>query len=229
MVIYLITNKVNGKQYVGQTTQSLFRRWHLHCSKSGRCLAMKSAIRKYGKENFSIKSIYVASCLEELNQMEREFINKYNTLFPNGYNLTIGGSSRTVFSEETRKRMSDAKIGHIPWNKGLTKEDPRVVSYIRSGTKSHAYGKAYHSRPHSEETKIKISKSNTGRKLKEELRKNFIKSRHRISIRCIENGKIYVSIKEASLHLSILESGISNVLAKRRKTVGGYTFSRISK
>lgn len=185
MFIYSITNKVNGKQYIGQTVQNVGKRWKSHLKKNSNCKALGNAISLYGKENFLIETVYEATSLEELNQKEQEFINKYNTLAPKGYNLTVGGD-RTKHSEESRakmsaahkgkpgpmmgkhhseeakKAMSDAKKGKTAWNKGLTKSDPRVASYTKYGKNNHAYGKTYHAKPHSEETKRKISNSKLG-------------------------------------------------------------------
>jgi group I intron endonuclease len=52
MIIYKITNKVNGKIYVGQTTRSLEERWYGHCSTANQHGILGKALIKYGKENF---------------------------------------------------------------------------------------------------------------------------------------------------------------------------------
>lgn len=89
--IYLITNNINGKQYVGQTIMTLTQRWnkHLSVSRTENPTGIAAAIKKYGKENFSIELI--ATCkVEDLNDLEIYYIKKYNT-YSNGYNLTLGG------------------------------------------------------------------------------------------------------------------------------------------
>lgn len=85
MTVYLITNLINGKKYIGQTIQSVKRRWDYRVCNAGRCVALKSAIKKYGKENFKIESLHEASSLEELSIKESEYIKSFNTLAPNGY------------------------------------------------------------------------------------------------------------------------------------------------
>lgn len=60
--IYKITNKINGKVYIGQTIQSVKDRWHRHCGKKSirsaeMSMHIKRAILKYGKENFIIETI----------------------------------------------------------------------------------------------------------------------------------------------------------------------------
>ena len=90
--IYKITNKVNGKLYIGQTIYPLSYRYtnHLSDARNGRGYAMASAIRKYGEKNFKIELI--EECDEDqLNDLEIKYIKKYNSVTPNGYNLTHGG------------------------------------------------------------------------------------------------------------------------------------------
>jgi hypothetical protein len=92
-VIYLVTNLVDGKQYVGLTTTSLDERWGRHLEQVLRKDAslVHKAIASFGKENFTIQAIDSASSPKELRTKEREWIKKLNTLAPNGYNVTIGG------------------------------------------------------------------------------------------------------------------------------------------
>lgn len=96
-IIYIITNDINNKVYIGQTIQELQKRWHRHCQKS--CsnaeekMAIKQAILKYGKEHFKIQEL--CKCpVEELNNKEIYYINLYNS-YKKGYNSTIGGQSST--------------------------------------------------------------------------------------------------------------------------------------
>lgn len=79
MTVYLITNLINGKKYVGQTIQSIKRRWDFHVCGASRCIALNSAIKKYGKENFKIESIYEAHSLEELTTKEASRDLKINS------------------------------------------------------------------------------------------------------------------------------------------------------
>jgi group I intron endonuclease len=90
MVIYLITNKINGKMYVGQTRNKLKERWAAH----KRCrdnMAIAKAIKKYGIEKFSIQVIDRCQTADELNKKEIDWIKHYGTLYPSGYNLQEGG------------------------------------------------------------------------------------------------------------------------------------------
>ncbi len=108
MIVYKITNKINGSRYIGQTMGSLEKRWKAHCRPSSGCLILKNAIQKYGKDNFTIEVVSRCCSLQELNHREAYYIKLFNTLSPNGYNLLTGGTSRRP-SELTRSKMSESQ------------------------------------------------------------------------------------------------------------------------
>lgn len=100
-IIYLITNNINNKMYVGQTARDLVTRWNEHKSRSNPSdgTYLHNAIAKYGEENFSIKVIEeVQDAL--LSESEQFYIKQYNSLYPNGYNLTIGGEGVTKIDSQ---------------------------------------------------------------------------------------------------------------------------------
>lgn len=92
MGIYKITNRINGKVYIGQSV-NIQQRWYQHKSsfKNGNTL-LYQAIRKYGLENFCFEII--EECPQEkLNEKEIYWIDYYNSFnYENGYNMTPGGS-----------------------------------------------------------------------------------------------------------------------------------------
>jgi len=112
MNIYLVVNKINGKKYVGQTIQTYRHRWtdHLAESKRGKGYLLGSAIRKYGASNFDVTVIGKAESKEQLDALEISLIQEHNALYPQGYNLELGGSA-PMHSAETRAKMSRALKG----------------------------------------------------------------------------------------------------------------------
>ena len=120
MIIYKITNKINGMIYIGQTINNLDKRWKAHCrfGKNNTTSYVSNAIQKYGINAFCVEEIGSYSNLEDLNNAEEYFIDWFNCLVPNGYNIRLGGNYST-FSLETRQKMSKAKLGKIPWNKDI--------------------------------------------------------------------------------------------------------------
>lgn len=127
MMIYKITNRLNGKVYIGQTIRSLSKRWREHCCKSSGCLALHNAIIKYGAINFTVEQIDIACSREELDQKEIYWIEFYKSFGENGYNLTSGGESQKAISEEVKKRISEK-------NKGR-KLSPESIKNISEGHK----------------------------------------------------------------------------------------------
>lgn len=115
MVIYLITNTLNGKQYVGQTQRTLLHRMKQHLKEH---LYIDRVIRKYGIENFTFKVLEECATIDELNEQERFWIATLNTKKPNGYNLTDGGEGVPGMShtKESCKKISKTmkKLCEIP-------------------------------------------------------------------------------------------------------------------
>ena len=147
--IYLLTNKVNGKQYVGQSINIKKRmREHANANKKD-CAYLHNAIRKHGWESFDLKMLIVVDSKEDMNRYERALIEQYGTLSPGGYNCKDGGLSGRV-SEATRRKQSVAKLGK-PQN--LTPEQRSARAAIWLG------------RSHSEETKQRMREWNLGRKM----------------------------------------------------------------
>ena len=77
MIIYCITNKINGKQYVGQTVRTEEERFKEHCR--DKKMYISKAIRKYGKENFLVETIDSALLIDDLNEKEIYWIEEFKT------------------------------------------------------------------------------------------------------------------------------------------------------
>jgi group I intron endonuclease len=145
MVIYKITNKINGKCYIGQTLRSSPQhRWTDHC-RPGKS-AIKQAIQEFGKDNFDFEVIAETSSLEELNQMEMFNIQACRALSPEGYNLHTGGHNHKC-SEETKAKMSEILKSRV-----VSEETRKLMSTNRKG------------KPKSAEHKAKIAEARKGKK-----------------------------------------------------------------
>lgn len=134
--IYLITNKVNGKKYVGQTCKTIENRWKKHVSdamgvRKKRCDYLWNAIKKYGPNSFRLEKLRSAKSKEQANEFEKMWISMFwSDSKDYGYNLTKGGAgllepslaTRLKLrlgrlgkkqSDETKQRISKAKKGNI--------------------------------------------------------------------------------------------------------------------
>jgi group I intron endonuclease len=170
---------VNGKQYIGQTINS--------SNKLGHGRVLLKAYKLHGKDKFSYEPICKnITNRASLNAIERFWIGVMGTIVPNGYNIELGGSEGSTWTEERRRKHSLALKGHRGWRKGLNLPSPnkgkvypeegkRKLSEALKGRVSPNLGKKA-----SEETKAKMTASqkaywnsleahpNKGRKASEE-------------------------------------------------------------
>lgn len=115
--VYKHTNKINGKSYIGITSNSVEKRW----GKNGQGYnpyhrqrnLLYDAIQKYGWDNFEHEIIKNDLCFEDACKLEQYYIKKYNTKAPYGYNLTLGGEGTlgVSVSKTERKRRSKRMSG----------------------------------------------------------------------------------------------------------------------
>lgn len=111
MVVYLFTNLVNGKKYVGKTTHRYpCHRWNAHYRAAERGLSdtfFHRALRKYGRDGFSVSIVGRFETEADLSLAEQLFIQEHGSVAPGGYNLTTGGegTSGRTHSETTRSRI----------------------------------------------------------------------------------------------------------------------------
>ena len=130
--IYKITNLVNGKMYIGKHVTS-----NLDDGYMGSGIVINQALEKYGKENFRKEWLMFCEDEEEMNYMERVFVDQTWIDRSDTYNLKIGGEGGWNYIN----------------NHGLNRT-PEVLKKISIASAK---------RRHSEETKAKISQANTGR------------------------------------------------------------------
>jgi group I intron endonuclease len=213
--IYVHKNKINGKYYVGQTTQqNIEDRW-----RDGKGYKVnqvfKRAIDKYGWENFEHTILpEIFKTQKELNEAEIRYIEKYDSI-KNGYNILPGGFSNPMANPESREkarkattglkrtpeqieRIRQSKLNMDPEKKEKLRQNLSEMAKKRIGDKNSFYGKT-----HSEETRKKLSEKMTGKNKGAD----SYKSR---KIICNETKEIYVSIRDAFEKTGIPTSSISN-------------------
>jgi group I intron endonuclease len=193
MIVYLITNKINGKRYIGQTMQTAKARFSKHCSVSSanKGMPIVRAIQKYGKNNFEMKILCRCNSIEEMNHRESYYIKLLNTMSPVGYNALPGGLN-SLHTEETKKKIGLGNIGkHI--GKKRTQEVRDRMSRDRKGKRrSPDVAKACSERVrgekhpmfgkhHTQESKNKISKSSMGRSAANKGKKSSEETKRKIS------------------------------------------------
>ena len=175
--------------YVGQTTTKLNKRMKVHFNPGNKTnTRLSRAARKYCREQFYVDQIDSAKTMCELNMKEVYWISKLNTLSPNGYNLTTGGSNFTL-SKESRLKISAANSGRI-----FSPESRKNMSDSKRGLKR------------SEETKLKMKQSWVGRTISEEVRVKMNAGRkgkpaHNKGKPMSENQKLKISLAKTGLYI----------------------------
>lgn len=170
--IYKITNKVNGKIYIGQS-KDIERRFKHHKALYSD-FAIHQALKKYGIENFIFEVLYECQ-IEEMNKWETFYITIFGSLSPKGYNLNMGGDGKEI-SEETKKKMSESrrkqirpkckdetkvKIGNANRGKKHTEETKQKWSDQRKGTKTGKENPMF-GKTHSKDVKSLLSEKSSG-------------------------------------------------------------------
>lgn len=200
--IYVITNDINGKQYVGKTNHNIEKRFkeHINDSRRERCekRPLYNAINKYGIEHFSISVLEECSVEDSANR-EIYWINRLQTYGRNGYNATRGGDS---------KKYYDYKEIAIKYQELLSEKETADYFHCDIATVKQACCSQKIRMLNSSE----VNKNKYGKKI----------------VMCDMNSgeqiKIFNTIKEAALYLGNLSYShhIGEVANGIRKTAYGY-------
>ena len=203
--VYIHTNKVNNKVYIGKTSRTPEERW----KKNGYGYLQKKngvyiqplfarAILKYGWDNFEHIIWAEGLSAEKANEIEMLLIALYNSNDPEyGYNLRSGGNNGK-HSEETRKKMSESRMGD------------KNPMYGKRGKNNPLYGTHV-----SEESKRKNSEKHKGLHSHE---------KHPMArpVQCIETGEVLWGSKAFEMKYGYSAGHICNCCNGKRNTSNGY-------
>ena len=219
--IYKITNRINGKIYIGQTINGFDNRYRCgNVEKYTHNIHLKKSIDKYGIENFEICKIFdIAWSKEELDIKEKCWISIYNCTNKNyGYNISDGGSNGNNFKGKTDEEMkiicekiSKANSGENNYMYGKhhsekTKEKLRLLNIGKTASdetkkkmseKRKGKNHPFYGKHHTDESKQKISKANSGSK-----------NANSKKVICLTTGKIFGSAREGGKYYKCSHSGI---------------------
>lgn len=203
VIIYKITNKINRKNYIGQTCRTLEERMKEHLSHTTQYI--DKVLRKYGKDNFEISIIDNAITIDELNEKEMYWISHFDSIKPNGYNLCIGGDNTKGYSHRLESRL---KMSESQYKRNM------------KGENNPFYGKE-----HSDETKKKMKKSWEKRQNADELKRQLIENaakKNRRKVINIDTKEVFDSVRDAAEKYNLKETHISRVCRGGRKRTGGF-------
>ena len=149
-IIYAIVNNVNGKMYIGQTTQeSIYARYRINkdfepikrLGEKHHNEHLRKAINKYGYENFEIIEVLAKGySFEELNELEKFYIEKYSNGDPSKlYNMTSGGDKGYEITNEFKEKLRDFYNNESDKDKEARKNKDRdaVNNYYANESEKH--------------------------------------------------------------------------------------------
>lgn len=201
--IYITTNVINGKRYIGQ--KKFCYDWQTYL---GSGTLFRKALNKYGKENFKRDIVAIAYTKEELNKLEIQFIKNHNANDRNKYyNITKGGDGGNGLCGELNGM----------YGKHLSEKHKERLRIANSGENNSFYGKH-----HSEETKKKISQANKGKNVggKSVFAKKVI---------CIDTGEIFDSASEVERKYNYPCRTISACCRNEKRTAYGKVWMYLEK
>lgn len=220
--IYLIKNKINNKNYIGQTINYEKRiKEHLYLRKTKKNMIIDSAINKYGKENFYYNIIDIAYSQEQADNMEKKYIIEYNSLKPNGYNILKGGRNQKGSWNSKPILIYDLKGNFISeYESSLDLERKSNGKYkcrqIRLSCKkeNHLY----------KDILVKFKEDNC--KISKYIKPQSNR-RKKVIQYDLEGNEInkFESIKEASEITKTIRTSIISCLKKKNKTANGFMWS----
>jgi group I intron endonuclease len=242
-IVYLATNKINGKKYIGLTKRSLDARWrqHVNVANQGAKTYFHRAIVKYGVDGFDIQPIVSALSLDYLAGLEQQLIidlkPEYNQT--NGGEVTIGRKYDDATKEqirlkntgkkrspETRKMLSDIVkqryVDRPELKAAATVQILKVRSNIDENKRRKAVSEAAKKQLWTAESRAKLSASCMGRRYNQEIIEK-IAAKNRKPIQC-SDGRVFTCRAKAAKETGISERSIWRVCNGKYPSVKGLTF-----
>ena len=205
-IVYQATNLVNGKRYVGVTTQTLASRVSKHKSEASKpistCRLFHRGIRKYGFYSFRFRTLVVVPTIADAHEIERKAI----AIWKPEYNITAGGEGTLghIVSPEARAKIGAARVGKAAPNRGI---------------------------PHTAATRAKIAAKATGRKWTDEQRQarseqmRLSGTHNSKPVRCLTDGKWFRSASDADRHYGYPITSVAGVIVKWEGRIKGRVFA----
>lgn len=175
--VYVHTNKINGKRYVGVTSQEPEKRWNEGKGYTPRQPHMYNAIQKWGWDNFEHQILVSGVSVDDASFIEQTLIKEWRLQDPKyGYNSQSGGLTSATLSDEIRTKISvalkgkpfttehKANLSKAKKNKPLTEKQQEIIDQIKYYNKDKKF---------TEEHRQNLSEALKGREFTEEHKQNL--------------------------------------------------------
>lgn len=249
--LYLITNLINRKRYAGITSRSIYDRFVQHCTQGN---SLTNAIRKYGRDNFTLELISSSNALDRIKNYEVRLIKSLRlTNRRYGYNLSDGGDL-TAKTESTKRKISKKlkgkpkseshrkKIQENAVKMGLKRKGKPRPKFSNEWKKNMSSSKLGVKLTAEHKAKIaqgirsseKYAKADKGKYFRNSnpqynpiLKSKIARAKYK-PIYCVNNGVSYLSSKDAAAHLGLNTNSIATAI-NRSTTIHGLKFYLIYK
>lgn len=219
-IIYMHTNKLNGKFYIGQTCQDMKKRAGSNGSRYRMCERFYEAIKEYGWDNFEHTVLFSGLSANEANELEEELITNTRSYDSSiGYNIALGGSGMTSerskalwANPEYRVRISEA-------NKAKWADE----EYHKE--RSDLYKEQWKDPEKRKRRSVQAVKRWADESFHEKARKAVLEA-CATKVRCIETGEIFDAIVDACKKYNIHHSNLIRSIRKGCRS-GGYHWEYI--
>lgn len=223
--VYMHENRVNGKKYIGITSQKPTSRWS-NGQGYTRTPLFYNAIQKYGWDAFRHEILYTSLTQDDAERLEIELIAKYQTQDPEkGYNLADGGSVNAGFhrTEDFKRRLSATRTGlysgerHSQYGTHKSESTKDKIRAAQAGAPKDLSARERMSAA----AKNRWSTKNT--KEREHYRQMNTGANSPVAraVVCVDTGERYPSISEASAATGAELTGIVRCCKEQRHTAGG--------
>lgn len=217
--IYKVTDTTNGKVYVGQTINLKTRRWQHERSYEKEDCIFHRALQKHGVDNFVWEIIDTVKEKEKANILEKQYIEKYNSLKPNGYNMTKGGDGGSIWNARPIVCLTlDGKF--------IKKYDSAAQAEMEDGYSNSSVLVSCKNPNRTHKGRVFMFEDEYNKNGARKYQKPDSTSRKRV-IQCNEHGEYiatFESVQEAAQKTGTQRTTISGVLTKNYKSAGGFIF-----
>ena len=244
-LVYVATNKLNGKQYVGLTQRTLAQRWCEHTGIARRYPKsyFHRAIAKYGVAAFDVQHVASATTVEYLADLERLVIAdvqpEYNQT--NGGELTVGKKytpeivARIAAKNRGKKRTAESRdrnrVQKQAWWDAHPEDKPKMAAALAVARgkvdkvkRVEAVRATNKGRPLSAEHRAKVSRGHIGIRHSTEVLRRIVEKIKR-PVLCVTTGVVYDCRVSAAVGCGVSPQSVFRVCNGKYPSVKGFAFS----
>ncbi len=233
MIIYKITNIINGKVYVGKTKKTIEERMYKHIFNAKKKINRRlyDSINHHGYDNFIIEKIDEGKTNEEINEKEKEWIRTLDSFYVNGkgYNMTLGGDGGNTnngkkqskeWIEKRMKSVMETMKKKGKWSMSGKKHSKETIEKIRESNKNRKYKnkelwlnnlRESNSKPKSKETRMKMRMAKLGKESHKKIKLNIKELKKLLD----ENKKISEIARHFKVSYSVAYDRVKELRGKK--------------